>query len=129
MVTNKSSAESNLREFFEKHGREGFLKLLLTNYLFELAMYYLHSEKNPAAQVSEDTSYRFYVDGRERVYPPEQIERFKRDLRAECKKKATLVVETLRKMGLIERLSEDVMAEPKVSELVQKAFESITKRT
>ena len=129
MVTNKARAESNLREFLEKHGREGFLKLLLTNYLFELAMYYLHSEKNPSAQVMEDTSYRFFVDGRERVYPPEQIDRFKRDLRAECGKKAALVVETLRKMELVERLSEEVLAEPEVAELVQKAFESITKRT
>ena len=129
MVANKTTAEKNIREFLEKHGKEGFLKLLLRNYLFELVMYYLHSEKNPAAQIKEDTSYRFYVDGRERVYPPVRIEQFKNDLRAECKKKATFIVETLRKMELIERLTEDFMAEPKVAEMVREAFESIVEKT
>jgi len=124
-----NKAESNLREFMKKHGREGFVKLLLTNYLFELVMYYLHSGKNPSAQVSEDTSYRFYVDGQERVYPPEQIERFKRDLRFECQKKASLVVKTLREMDLIEKLSANFMEEPRVARLMQRAFKSITQRT
>lgn len=128
-MANKTDAESNIQEFLKKHGREGFLELFLTNYLFELVMYYLHSEKNPGAQVLEDTSYTFYAGGREQVYPPEQIEKFKRDLRAECRKKATLIIETLRKMQLLERLTEDVMAEPEVAKLVEKAFKSITRRT
>lgn len=51
MTTSKADAERNLKEFLDKYGREGFLRLLLTNYLFELAMYYLHTDKNPAAQV------------------------------------------------------------------------------
>jgi len=129
MVTTRIKAENNIREFLETHGNEGFLELLLTNYLYELVMYYLHSAKNPAAQVREDTSYRFYVDGQERVYPPEKIEQFKHDLHAECKKKAEFIVGTLRKMELIERLTENVMADPQVAQLVHEAFESITERT
>lgn len=128
MPENKDIAESNIQEFLKKYGEKGFLELLLTNYLFELVMYYLHSEKNPSAQIQEDTSYRFYVDGREQVYPPEQIEKFKHDLRAECKKKAVLIVEKLEKMGLIEKLTENVMTEPKVVQLIQETFESITKK-
>lgn len=129
VATNRRNTEGNIQEFLEKHGKEGFLKLLLTNYLYELIMYYLHSEKNPAAQIKEDTSYRFYVDGEERVYPPEKIEQFKHDLRVECKKKAQLIVDTLGRMGLIERLTQNVLAEPEVAELVHEAFESITERT
>jgi hypothetical protein len=129
MVTTRIKAENNIREFLKTHGNEGFLKLLLTNYLYELVMYYLHSAKNPAAQVREDTSYRFYVDGQERVYPPEKIEQFKHGLHAECKKKAEFIVGTLRKMELIERLTENVMADPQVAQLVHEAFESITERT
>ena len=92
-------------------------------------MYYLHSEKNPDAEVREDTGYRFYIDGQDRVYKPEQIEQFKRDLRIECKKKAVLIVEKLEQMELLEKLSEDFMCDPKVAQLVQNAFESITQRT
>lgn len=128
-MTSKTIAESNIQEFLEKHGREGFLELFLTNYLFELVMYYLHSEKNPSAQIREDTSYTFYVGGRERAYSPEQIEKFKQNLRAECRKKAKVIVERLKKMKLLERLPKDIMAEPEVAKLVQNAFRSITKRT
>lgn len=128
-MSSKTDAEAKLQQFLSKHGREGFLKLLLTNYLFELAMYYLHSEKNPAAQIREDTGYRFYVDSQEKVYPPEEIERFKNDLRAECKKKAAVIVANLRKMEILDKLGEDITQNPAVVELVQKAFESITQRT
>jgi len=129
MTTSKADAEKNLREFLDAHGKEGFLRLLLTNYLFELAMYYLHTEKNPAAQVKEDTGYRFYVDGRDRVYKPEEIERFKRDLRTECVKKANLIIQTLKEKELLEKLDQDFMADPQVAKLVQDAFESLTKKT
>jgi hypothetical protein len=129
MTTSKADAERNLKEFLEAHGREGFLRLLLTNYLFELAMYYLHTGKNPAAQVTEDTGYRFYVGGRERVYKPDEIDRFKQDLRGECEKKAILIVEKLGKMELLEKLDKDFMADPRVAKLVQEAFESMTQKT
>lgn len=129
MTTSKADAERNLKEFLDKHGREGFLRLLLTNYLFELAMYYLHTDKNPAAQVREDTGYRFYVGGKERVYKPNEIERFKQDLRIECEKKALLIIENLKKMEILEKLHEDFMADPKVAKLVQEAFESMTQKT
>jgi hypothetical protein len=128
MTTTKVDAEKNLREFLGRHGKDGFLRLLLTNYLFELAMYYLHSDKNPPA-VKEDTGYRFYVDGRERVYKPEAIERFKLDLRKECEKKALLIIENLKTMQVIEKLDADFMTDPKVTELVGKAFESLTQKT
>jgi len=129
MATSKADAERNLKEFLDKHGREGFLKLLLTNYLFDLAQYYLHTEKNPAVKVREDTGYRFYVGGRERVYKPGEIEQFKQDLRRECEKKALLIIENLKKMELLEKLDGDFMADPKVAKLVQEAFESITQKT
>jgi hypothetical protein len=128
-MTQKANAEAKVQEFLDKHGKEGFFKLFLTNYLFELAMYYLHSEKNPAAQIKEDTSYVFYMGGQERVYPAEELEKFKRDLRVECQKKASLIVENLKEKGILEKLSENIVEDPTVAELVQKAFESMTQKT
>jgi hypothetical protein len=129
MTTSKADAEKNLNEFFRAHGREGFLRLLLTNYLFELVMYYLHTGKNPAFQVREDTSYRFYVDGKDRVYNSDEIERFRNDLRTECEKKGILIIQTLEEMKLLNILDEDFIAHPQVAKLVQEAFESLTRKT
>lgn len=128
MTTTKADAEKNLREFLDAHGKDGLLRLLLTNYLFELAMYYLHSDKNPPA-VKEDTGYRFYVDGKERVYQPEAIEQFKLDLRRECEKKALLIIENLKKTDALDKLDTDFIADPKVAKLVQEAFESLMQNT
>jgi len=122
----RADVESNIREFLEKYGKEGFLELLLTNYLYELTMYYLHSEKNPPA-VKEDTSYRFYVDGREQVYSSEETDAFRRDLRTECKRKARSMVDGLKEQKLIEKLSWPVSADPEIVSLVTSAFESIMK--
>lgn len=128
MTMTRAGAENNLKEFLDRHGKDGFLRLLLTNYLFELAMYYLHSEKNPPA-VREDTGYRFYVDGRKRVYKPEAIERFKQDLRRECEKKALLIIDNLKKTDALDKLDTNFIADPKVAKLVQEAFESLTQKT
>ena len=127
-MTTKADAERNLREFLDKHGKEGLLRLLLTNYLFELAMYFLHTAKNPPA-VREDTGYRFYVSGRERVYKPTEIEQFKHDLREECEKKADRIIVKLKEAELFDKLGEDVMGDPRVAELAHDAFQSITQKT
>jgi hypothetical protein len=128
MTTTKAGAEKNLREFLDKHGKDGLLRLLLTNYLLELAMYYLHAEENRPA-VKEDTGYRFYVDGKEHAYKPEAIERFKQDLRRECEKKARLIIDNLKKTEILEKLQTDFISDPKVAKLVLEAFESLTQKT
>lgn len=128
-MTNKTDAEAKVQQFLNEHGKDGFLKLFLTNYLFELAMYYLHSDKNPSVKIKEDTSYRFYVDGQEHVYPPEDLEKFKHDLIIECRKKASLIVQELKKSGAFERLTENVVEDPEVAKLVQIAFQSLRERT
>jgi len=126
MTTNKSIAEKNLKEFLEKRGREGFLKLLLKNYLYELAMYYLHSGTRKPA-VSEDTGYQFYVNGTGKAYSPRQIDKFKRDLESECLRKAGQIVAEIKRLGVLESIDRDFLTNPKVAKLVQEAFENIMK--
>ena len=55
-------AEQNIKEFLEKYGKEGFLELFFTNYLYELSEYYLHSK----GKKGEDAGLLFYVDFRGR---------------------------------------------------------------
>jgi len=124
MSATKEDAEKNLKEFLKEHGREGLLELFLTNYLFELVMYYLHSEKNKPA-VNDDTGYRFYVDGRDRVYPAEKIETFKRELKAECQKKAVAIVTIIKEKELLDKLEREILEDPHIAQLASAAFQSM----
>jgi len=124
---NQNVAERNLREFLEAQGDGGLVRLLVSNYLFELSLYYLHSGKNPSSGIKEDTGYRFYIDGRDRVLDPEKIEKFKQELRSECEKKAVAVVNKLKEMELFGPLANNRFSDPKVSALLREAFEEITK--
>jgi hypothetical protein len=122
MTTNKNTAEKNLKEFLESQGKEGFLKLLLKNYLYELAMYYLHSGKSV---VKEDTGYQFYVDGTGRAYSPSRIEQFKKDLESECLRKASRIVDEIKQLEILENIGKDFLTNTHVARLVQQAFEDI----
>ncbi|HXQ91951.1 MAG TPA: hypothetical protein VN739_03025 [Nitrososphaerales archaeon] len=124
MSATKEDAEKNLKAFLKEHGREGLLELFLTNYLFELVMYYLHSEKNKPA-VNDDTAYRFYVDGRDRVYPAEKIEAFKRELRTECRKKAVAIVTIIKEKELLDKLEREILEDPQIAQLASAAFQSM----
>ena len=122
MSLSKADAEKNLNEFVASHGTDGFVELFLTNYLFELVMYYLQTERSVA---KESTGYRFYVDGRDRVYPAESIEAFKGELRHQCRKKATAIVGVIKNKGLIDRLGQEIVLDREVAQLLVNAFEEI----
>lgn len=123
MTADKNTAEKNLKEFLERRGKEGFLKLLLKNYLYELTMYYLHSGKSV---VKEDAGYQFYVDGRTGLaYSPSQIEQFKKDLESECLRKASMIVEEIKRLEILENIDKDFLTNHQVARLVQQAFEDI----
>lgn len=124
MTTDKSRAEENLKEFLDKRGKEGFLKLLLKNYLYELVMYYLHSGTRKPI-VTDDTGYQFYVDGQGKAYNPDQLEKFKKDLEIECLRKANQIIEETKRLGVFQSIDKDFLTDPKVAALVQAAFENI----
>jgi hypothetical protein len=124
MSTTKTDAEKNLNEFLASHGREGFLELFLTNYLFELVMYYLHSKKSKPA-VQEDTSYRFYIYGKDRVYPAEKIDTFNRELKVECRKKAAAIVAFIKQKELLGKLEQDILQDPNIMQQIVDAFGSM----
>ena len=124
MPIQKDDAEQNLKQFLAKYGREGFLKLFLTNYLFEMLLFYLHSKPR---KERDDTSYSLYVNPKGQTYSNEQIDSFKSRLRKECANRAESIVKTSKELGLLERLGEDPTKDPEISELLQQAFDSIIK--
>lgn len=123
MASQPSEADRNFREFFDRHGKEGFLQLFLTNYLFELVQYFLHSE----LKGKDDTSITYYINFRGRLYRPEEIDQFEADLKEECRRRAQTVVKQLKELGIAEQIARDPLMHPKVSELVVQQLENILK--
>lgn len=121
MARRSSEADRNLREFFERHGEEGFLKLFLGNYLFELVQYFLHSE----LKGNDDTSITYYVNYRGRLYGKEDMDQFEADLKEECSRRAEAVVQQLKEMGIVERIAREPLIHPEVTELVVQQLETI----
>ena len=107
MSTNQRGAEVNIRDFVQKHGEVGFLKLLLTNYIFELV--------------------RHHVDRLE-LASPEQIERFRQELHSECSRRADLIANKLGK-ELPDKLTEEFIRNLTVARLVDQALESTIEET
>lgn len=107
MSTNQRRAEVNIQDFVRKHGKAGFLKLLLTNYILELA--------------------RPYV-GRLELASPEQIERFRQELNSECSRRADLIANKLGR-DFPDKLTEGFTRNPMVAHLVDQAFESTIEGT
>lgn len=116
-------AEQNIKEFITKYGKEGFLKLFFTNYLYELAQYYLHSK----GKKGEDAGFLFYVDFRGRVYSPEELAKFRNDLRKACSERAVRIVQKIRDLDLVEQLGEDPSASLQVSRLLTESLDEILK--
>ena len=117
------NAEQNIKEFIAKYGKEGFLKLFFTNYLYELAEYYLHSR----GKKDEDAGLLFYVDFKGRIYSPQELAQFRNDLRKACSERAVRIVQKIRDLGLVEQLGEDPSANPEVSRLLTKSLDEILK--
>nr|MDO8100087.1 hypothetical protein [Candidatus Njordarchaeota archaeon] len=126
MTVDEATAEKNLKEFLEKRGRKGFLQLLLKNYLYELLMYYLHSGSSKPS-VKEDTGFEFYVDRTGHAYTASQIEKFKKDLEAECLREAGEIIGEIERLEIIRKWDEGLLTDPAVTKLIQEAFEKIMK--
>jgi hypothetical protein len=113
-------AENKLREFIDRYGIEGFVTLFFTNYLYELVLHFLHSK----GKGDSDTS-RLYYAFKGKVYTPEETEKFEKELRYECSKRARAVVNSLKELGLLTKFTDKTIEDPKVVSLLQENLESI----
>ena len=91
-------AERNIKEFMDKHGVEGFLKLYFAKYLLKLIVSELKSKLGTelAEGISRDPGTIFYYKDN-KIEKLSDIEKYKEQLSEECKKKANEVVKELKK--------------------------------
>ena len=125
MPITKEVAERNLDQFTEKYGQEGFLKLFLTNYLFELVLLYLQSK--PRKRDVDDTSYLFYVNFQGESYSTEQMDSFKTRLRKECAVRADSILKADKEFESLKYLVKDPTKNPEIYEYLGRAFDSLIK--
>lgn len=113
----------NLVEFFEEHGEEGFLDLFLTNYLFELVQYFLHSRSNG----KDDTSIAYYFDFEGKKFSQESLDKLEVGIRRECSRKAKEIVQKLKELSILEKIVNKPLDSPEVADLVKQNLEEILK--
>lgn len=119
-MASSNEAENKLREFIDRYGIEGFLTLFFTNYLYELVLHFLHSK----GKGESDTS-RLYYTYQGKVYTPEEIEKFEKELKYECSKRARTIVNSLKELGLLKKLTDKPLEDPEVTKLLEENLESI----
>lgn len=126
-MTDFSNVERNIKGFFGKYGKEGYIELFLTNYLYEFTMYWLRSEDK---RDSYNSALKFHLKG-EDIASLKETQDYQVKIKASCSKKAKQIVSKLKVEGLIEKWETIPLEDPKLNKLLQSAidevFESTTK--
>lgn len=121
-MAGSENADRNLKEFLDKYGEEGFLKLFFINYLFELVTYYLH---NRSENAGDDPSYLMHVNDKGEPRSNLEVEKFNESLRKQCKARAETIVSRLKETGSLSNFISDPIADPRVVSLLDEAFKAI----
>lgn len=126
MNDERAKIERNIREFLEKHGQEGFLKLFLTNYLYDLVLYFVHSAGRDR---EENPGYYFYFRADGKVIAAEEVDELREEVRKECSRRATYIVSEMKKRGILQQAIQDpVETSPELFKLVQQTLEEMIRR-
>jgi len=103
-----NSAEQNIKQFTDKFGQDGFLRVYFSKYLYEIADYYLHSKgTNP----EEDSGFLYYFGSNQKLFSPQELDDFRKNLRIACKDKSTNIVERIKQRDVLLQLRK-VVASP-----------------
>jgi len=116
--------EKNLRQFMEKFGQDGFLRIYFSKYFYEIADYYLHSKGKKA---EDDSGLLYYFPTKVKLFSPEEIDDFRKNLRVECSKKAVPIVQRIKELGLVEQLRKDSVVSPEIARKIADAIDEILK--
>jgi hypothetical protein len=122
-MTDIDSSDKNFRAFIAEYGEEGFLRLFLTNYLFELVTYYLHSQD----QGEDDPGYLMHVDHKGDLRSAEEIDKFNQTLRKECADRADRIVEVLKTVGPLKEFVSSSETDERLRSLLNQAFKELVR--
>lgn len=118
-----SDAEKNIKGFVEKYGTEGFMRVFLSNYLFELILYQLRSEDTTQ---SYNSALKFHMKGKD-IASLKDTEAYQDEIKKICAKKAGYIIERLKKEGIVESWEKIQFNDPRISEIIQDSLKEIFK--
>lgn len=102
MHLNESKIQNNIDEFVEQHGVEGFFRLYLQEYLFEL----LYEEVNAASgDPKQDSGIQLHFSNQ--VTSDKELQQFKEQLRNQCVSRADRIVERIKNNDTLQPLFEN----------------------
>jgi urease gamma subunit len=106
MHLNNEEIQNNIDEFVEEHGVEGFFRLYLREYLFEL----LNEEINAASgDVESDSALQLHFS--QNVTTDKELEEFEEQLREQCATRADELVERIKDSEELRPLFEEAEVE------------------
>ena len=106
MHLNNEEIQNNIDEFVEEHGVEGFFRLYLREYLFEL----LNEEINAASgDVESDSALQLHFS--QNVTTDKELEEFEDQLREQCATRADELVERIKDSEELRPLFEEAEVE------------------
>lgn len=123
MESQLSKADRNFKEFLDRFGNEGLLQLFITNYLYELVQYFLHSRSDGEI----DTSIEYYLNFKGIRYKAEEIDQFEAELWKDCGERAKKVVLQLKKLDLIKKIAHEPLSHPETADIVINELERVLK--
>lgn len=123
-VPTRLGPEENLRQFNEKFGQDGFLNIYFTKYLYEITEYYLHSKGKKG---QDNAGLLYYQPSDHKVFSPDEIDIFRKNLRLECKQKSISLVRRIRELGLVDRLQRDSATTPRIARQIADELDEILK--
>lgn len=88
-----SKKEKNIKEFMEKYGVEGFIKIYFSKYLLKLIKSELKSKLGP--DLSKDPATIFYYKDN-KIEKLSDIEKYEDEIYDECKKKSDEIISELK---------------------------------
>lgn len=121
------AAEKNIKEFMERYGVEGFIKLYFSKYLFKLIKAELKSKLG--SDISKDPGTIFYYSGN-KIEKRSDIEKYEDNIYGECEKRATDIVNELKDDSKFDDLFQgnfDRLDDQKIQKRFEKELHEILK--
>jgi hypothetical protein len=112
----------------DKYGKPGFVTLFLTNFFYELILYYLQSG---SSDKNKDSQYFFHYNvTKKRAFTPEELDDFRNDLRVICAKRAKEIVKQLEKENLIDTIElskDDARLTTRIDDTIREILNIVTR--
>jgi hypothetical protein len=95
--------DKNLKDFMEKYGVEGFLKIYFKNFLFKALRFQMRSSLGDSSDLKKDPGIAFYIKDN-KICKISDVDKFEKDLQEICFNLAEKIIKKLKQSKKFEDL-------------------------